>query len=518
MKSLVTVSIALVLLAAAAIDRAAAAEAGQRLKLYTRSRVKAPGGEFQLRYKTVRWDPKKTAVIVCDMWDKHWCRGATARVAEMAPRMNEFLVEARNRGLLIVHAPSSCTAVYENHPARRRAQNAPPAQLPDCLRGWSRGGLDTEKDTKWPVDQSDGGCDTPGDKSHRAWKRQIDAIEIKDNDAVSDSGVEIGNLLVTRGIQNVIVVGVHTNMCVIGRPFGLRNMVRFGKNVLLVRDMTDSMYNPRRWPNVSHVRGTELVVEHIEKYVCPTITSSDLLGGPAFRFQEDRRPHVAIIVSDDHYHADTTLPAFAQMLRERMGCYCSVLHGQGGGDFPAVDELQKADVLVLFIRRLALPKHQLEKIRAYLAAGKPLVALRTANHAFAPRKLPPGTDRWDEFDKEVLGGNYHGHGPNDAGSDVAVVAKRADHPLLAGIEPARWHSTGSLYYVSPISKDATLLMTGSIEGRSEPLCWTRNHKGGRICYCGLGHRADFDDARFRKLLTNMIFWAMDKTLPNPAAE
>ena len=87
-----------------------------------------------------------------------------------------------------------------------------------------------------------------------------------------------------------MLVGVHTNMCVIGRPFGLRNMARFGKNVVLVRDMTDTMYNSRRWPNVNHFRGTDLIVEHIEKAVCPTITSDQLLGGKPFRFKNDPAP------------------------------------------------------------------------------------------------------------------------------------------------------------------------------------------------------------------------------------
>ena len=79
-----------------------------------------------------------------------------------------------------------------------------------------------------------------------------------------------------------------------------------------MRDMTDAMYSPTEKPNVSHVRGTELVVEHIEKYWCPTITSTDLTDQPAFRFKEDKRPHVVFLVSDDHYDADKTIPQFAQ--------------------------------------------------------------------------------------------------------------------------------------------------------------------------------------------------------------
>jgi type 1 glutamine amidotransferase/nicotinamidase-related amidase len=489
---------------------ARAAEPAGNLALHTRSRGAGEDGSLAFTYKTVQWDPAKTAIVVCDMWDKHWCRGATERVAEMAPRMNRFLEEARRRGVLVVHAPSSCMDAYKEHPARRRAREAPKADLPGFLAGWNQK-LDSEKDAAWPVDQSDGGCTTPGDKSHQAWSRQIDALRIDDADAVSDSGVEIGNLFRQRGIENVMLVGVHTNMCVIGRPFGLRNMVRFGMNTLLVRDLTDSMYNPERSPKVSHVRGTELVVEYIERHVCPTITSTDLLGEPAFRFKEDSRPHVAFLVSDDHYHADKTLPVFAQMLREKHGCHCTVLHGEGTANIANTEELAAADVVVLFVRRLALPKEQLDRLRAYLDSGKPLVGLRTASHAFDVQgKGGPGTAEWPAFDAEVLGGHYHGHGPNAAGAEIAILPEKKDHPIVAGIEPATWHSNGSLYFASPINDDATLLMTGSVQGKTEPVTWTRTYKGGRVCYSSLGHWDDFKSEPFQTMLTNAIFWAMGK--------
>ena len=77
-------------------------------------------------------------------------------------------------------------------------------------------------------------------------------------------------------ISNVVLMGVHMNMCVLGRPFGIRQMVRLGKNVVLARDLTDAMYDPRQPPYVSHARGTELVVEHIERYWCPSILGADL--------------------------------------------------------------------------------------------------------------------------------------------------------------------------------------------------------------------------------------------------
>jgi hypothetical protein len=72
-------------------------------------------------------------------------------------------------------------------------------------------------------------------------------------------------------------MGVHTNMCVLNRTFAIKQMVKWGKDVYLVRDLTDAMYNPARPPYVSHEDGTRLVVEYIEKFWCPTVASDDLL-------------------------------------------------------------------------------------------------------------------------------------------------------------------------------------------------------------------------------------------------
>src|SRR5262245_27478410 len=78
------------------------------LHLTARSQVKPaqPTQEWQRVEKALDWDPRKTAIVVCDMWDTHWCAGASRRVAEMAPRMNEVLKKARQQGVFIIHCPS----------------------------------------------------------------------------------------------------------------------------------------------------------------------------------------------------------------------------------------------------------------------------------------------------------------------------------------------------------------------------------------------------------------------------
>jgi nicotinamidase-related amidase len=258
------------------------------LKLSARSRVQTPpgNGNWVERTTAVEWDPARTAVIICDMWDKHWCPTATARVAEMAPAIDRFIRSARRQGMLIVHAPSDTMLFYAGRPERERARTAPRA--PDLPEGMAKGVSRLPGEPRMPIDDLDGGCEVKVPwcrNGRRVWSRQIATIEIFPEDAISDSGAEMWNLFAARGIENVLIVGVHTNMCVVGRSFGLRNWARNGKKVMLVRDLTDAMYNPARAPRVDHFAGVALVVEHIEKYICPTIESSQITGEPAFAFK-----------------------------------------------------------------------------------------------------------------------------------------------------------------------------------------------------------------------------------------
>jgi nicotinamidase-related amidase len=245
-------------------------------------------GQYQRLERKVQWLPQHTAVIVCDMWDHHWCRGATKRVAEMAPRMNQVIQELRRRGVLIIHCPSDTLGFYQDHPARQLARSAPKVDIQPLIQSWS--GLNARREPALPIDDSDGGCDDePQCKSGKAWSRQIAALEIKDGDAITDT-VEAFYLMRQRGITNVMVMGVHENMCILNRPFSIRQMVKLGQNVVLVRDLTDTMYNSRRPPNVDHFAGNDLVTWHIEKHWCPTITSDQIIGGQPFHFAADVQP------------------------------------------------------------------------------------------------------------------------------------------------------------------------------------------------------------------------------------
>lgn len=205
----------------------------------------------------------QTAILICDMWDQHWSRGASERVNEMAPRMNRVVSAARSKGVRVIHAPSDTLDFYAGSAARQRALDAPPVKPPAEIE---------HADPPLPIDDSDGGSDTGETPWHKAWRRQHPAIAIDDErDLITDRGHEVVNILHQHGIQHVIIMGVHTNMCVLNRSFGIKQLVRWDIDVALARNLTDTMYNPAMPPYVSHDEGTRLVVAYIEKFWCPTV-------------------------------------------------------------------------------------------------------------------------------------------------------------------------------------------------------------------------------------------------------
>ena len=480
-------------------------------------------------------NPEKMAIVVCDMWDAHHCLNAVRREAELVGPMNKMLEAARKKGMLIIHSPSSCMEPYKDFPGRKMAQAAPTAKnLPADIGAWCYK-IPAEEQGTYPIDQTDGGEDddpaehaqwhkqlaAKGLNPKAPWKKQVAGLTIHDEDAISDSGVEIWNLLEARGINTVILCGVHTNMCVLGRPFGLRQLAKNGKNVILLRDMTDTMYNPARPPYVSHFAGTQLIIEHIEKYVCPTMTSADLFGGDPFQFSKDRH-HILMIIDEDEYNTKETLVEFRNREFRPLGLSSRIspLVIPVGADSPSLAKLiSRADLVLVSVRRRMAAPETIAALKSHVAAGKPLVGIRTASHAFEVRDeakkkelLAQGLADWTTFDAEVLGGHYANHhevGPKTA---VTIAEKGTNHPILLGIKAEELVGSGSLYLTRPLAKSAVPLLIGTVPGHEpEPIAWTNlaGSKQARVFYTSLGHPTDFENPQFRKLLLSGIFWTLE---------
>ncbi|MDR1382754.1 MAG: isochorismatase family protein [Planctomycetaceae bacterium] len=280
------------------------ANAADHLTVHLRDRSK----ESKAETFTENWNPKETVIIVCDMWAFHPCVHATARLEDLAKEMNTVFDKAREKGILIVFAPSShdIDKHYADLPARQTSAKyrhgfGNPRHWDFWVHG--HGGENEhshlayadEKDAQWPLPNGDPHCFESQGKTPDF--RQTEILKIKDCDILTDDFVEmIGNeeyqecLFKERGIKNVILMGVHTDMCVIGRPFGCRAMKIAGYNTVLCRDLTDCAWNcaSRMKDAMDHFRGLDKVIEYIETYICPTITSTDITGKQAFHFDEKK--------------------------------------------------------------------------------------------------------------------------------------------------------------------------------------------------------------------------------------
>lgn len=205
---------------------------------------------------------------------------------------------------------------------------------------------------------------------------------------------------------------------------------------------------------------------------------------------------VCILSGSDTYHSELSLPPFQKFLETNYNVRCTFLEKKTADDLPGLEALETCDVAFVFIKRMKLAGDQLARFKAYAESGKPIVGVRTASHA---------VQTWLEFDPQVFGGAYHGHYPLGPVTKIEVVPGAESHPVLKGVSLTT--SNDVLYKNEGHAADINLLHRGTIpEAPSEALTWTRDYKGGRIFYTSLGSQEMFENADFRRMLVNALFW------------
>lgn len=468
--------------------------------------------------------PAKTAVVVVDMWDRHWCKTYTARVANLVPRMNRTLAAARKLGIQVVFAPSDVVAFYEDYPQRKAIRAIPSHPVPaevDFNPPGPPGGRDC----------CECGPDRPC-KSAAVWTRQQSGLKIAEDDLIADcnNARELLSLCRHRGIDTLLYLGVASNMCVLNRSCGIINMKRHGLRAVVVGDLVEAITangcdpaTKQNDPNFTPAKGSAQVQRYLERQVAPTIESRQLIAAAGMDpHAGDRRPHVVFALAEQEYDSRTTLPAFARKYLEAdFRCSFASAKGDQGedrNDVPGLEALYDADLLVLSMRRRALPVVQMDHLERYIRSGKPLVGIRVSIVPFQVDSAPPGHVVWSAFDQEVLGCHYQGYDAQSrqSGCDVWLLPRAADHPILEGVQPANFHSRSWLYKLRPLAGTVTPLMEGrwSDDGPTQPVAWTNTYHGGRVFYTALGHPDDFKLEPFNRLLLNGIRWALGQTGTN----
>jgi putative membrane-bound dehydrogenase-like protein len=218
--------------------------------------------------------------------------------------------------------------------------------------------------------------------------------------------------------------------------------------------------------------------------------------------KENKMLNVCLVSGAVEYDSDKSLAALEEYLEKHYNVKCTRAFRKADDDLPGLENLENCDVILLFARRLTIKGEQLERIKKYSTSGKPIVAVRTASHAF---------QNWLALDKEVFGGDYQNHYSEKLKTKVRIADKGKDHPILLGFKP--FESAGSLYKNPHVAKDVEILLTGDNGEHTEPIAWTRTHKGGRIFYTSLGHQRDFENDSFRRMLANALFWTTKHAMP-----
>jgi type 1 glutamine amidotransferase len=251
---------------------------------------------------------------------------------------------------------------------------------------------------------------------------------------------------------------------------------------------------------------------------------------------------VVLVSGDEEYRSEEALPQLARILSERHGFDCTVLFAISPADgsidpdytrnIPGLETLDSADLMILFTRFRDLPDTQMKHIVDYVEAGRPIVALRTATHAFdlkssdTYRRYSWNNKEWDGgFGRHVLGESWVAHhGRHGEQSTRGIIAKgAAKHPILRGIaDGAIWVPTDVYKVRLPLPEGIETLVLGQVltgmkstdppvdspqNDPMMPVAWTRTYKSGRIFTTTMGSGQDLLSQPFRRLLVNAIYWA-----------
>jgi type 1 glutamine amidotransferase len=253
--------------------------------------------------------------------------------------------------------------------------------------------------------------------------------------------------------------------------------------------------------------------------------------------------HIVLVAGDEEYRSEEALPMLARILQAKHGFRCTVLHAinpetgeidpENQRNIPGLEALRTADLMVIFTRFRDLPDDQMRHIVEYVEAGKPVIGIRTATHAFQLQSSPTyarwswNSREWDGgFGRQVLGETWiRHHGKHGEQGTRARIAPGAEgHPILRGIGDGEIWGPTDVYAVRlPLPEGCrTLLLgevtdgmtpdappaAGAVNNPMMPVAWTRTYQGGRVFTLTMGSAQDFENAGLRRLLVNAVYWAL----------
>lgn len=262
--------------------------------------------------------------------------------------------------------------------------------------------------------------------------------------------------------------------------------------------------------------------------------------------------HIVLLAGDEEYRSEESLPMLARILSQRHGFKCTVLFSVNPADgtidpvnqtnVPGMHLLDTADLMILQFRFRELPDADMKHFEAYLKAGKPVIALRTATHAFAysrNKASPFARYDWQSrdwpggFGQQVLGETWVAHhGDHGRESTRGLLdGTNAKHPVLRGVQDV-WGPT-DVYSVVHLQPTDTVLMHGLVLGGMKPddppnwrkslmpLVWVRDYRWEngqttRALTSTIGAAVDMQSEDLRRLIVNACYWLTGLEVPPKA--
>ena len=275
-------------------------------------------------------------------------------------------------------------------------------------------------------------------------------------------------------------------------------------------------------------------------------------ASPGIVFEGDAGPgkgkHIVLVSGDEEYRSEQALPQLAKILAIRHGFKCTVLFAINRKDgtidpdqrdnIPGLEALDSANLMIIFARFRDLPDEQMKHIADYVDSGRPIVAMRTATHAFdlktsqTYQQYSWNSKVWDGgFGRQVLGEtwiDHHGH--HGKQSTRGVIAKGQEkHPILRGIHDGEIWGPTDVYEVRlPLPGNSQPLILGQVlEGMQPtdppaagkqndpmmPVAWVKSYTGkeghaARVFTTTMGAAQDLQNEPLRRLIVNACFWVL----------
>lgn len=260
--------------------------------------------------------------------------------------------------------------------------------------------------------------------------------------------------------------------------------------------------------------------------------------------------HIVLVSGDEEYRSEEALPQLGKILAKHHGFKCTVLFAidpktgeinPNLSNIPGLEALKTADLMVIATRWRHLPDEQMQYLADYIEAGKPIIGMRTATHAFLNlkgkfAKYNDGSGDKDfkgGFGRQVLGERWISHhGDHGRQSTRGILNKdERRHPILRGLNDGDIWGPTDVYGANPLAPSTILVYGQVLSGMKStdepvktkkndpmmPIAWTREYKGGRIFTTTMGASQDLESAGTRRMLVNASLWCvgLDKAItPN----